>query len=1021
MRSTAVLKRRLTIGLAGLVVAYCVVVIGFVSTSPDLRLRCLLVDGSDVGTPGIQIQAVPHLTDESCLGPQPHSGDRLLKIGDRETNTFLDFTESLTQLRTAKLLPGASLPKDANPYVLADTFSLPSLVEVGGVGRFVRVQYLPAGSVHRETCWLMVQTLPLSEIVMSLVWFVLQFGMFAVGAVVYWHRPFDLAARQFFIMCVVTLGAFVAGYHWWVVAGNLWLSIPFVICALLVPVVTLHFFLVFLAEQPNAPAVSRPITWGLYVAPVVFGIAILGLIAAGNVLQWGEQTPAMVLRARTLSQWQHVAIFSYFGLAAVYFLLTLAQLFFRHRGSKRPIERNQVRWMLWAAMFATIPVGYTLYLACFDRVSFALGRGGVPMFLASLSFVLAYGISILRHRMMLVDEVVSKGFRFYVATATATLLVALAITTTSLLIAKLNVSPAPVQTIAIFSILLITTTGLLWARDRVQRVVDRQFFREKYQLDKALQRMNQAVGHLADRQTLAERMLTSCCDVLQVSRAAMYLNDKDLRSFHLLASVGQDFEPPPVQFNVSPEVMDVLRSDTAIQKIPTNTGNTISPAQQFLRTIRADLVHAISPDDTVAALVVLGPRLTGGGYTAEDVTFLHAMTQITSVALHYARVHHELAELNEELGLKVDKIATQQRQIAMLQAELHAIHPAREQRTASDFERGDIKGNSPAIQHILSTARKVAGSDATVLVRGESGTGKELLAQLLHENSPRREGPLVRVHCAALSPQLLESELFGHAKGAFTGAHSDRVGRFEMANGGTLFLDEIGDISLDVQVKLLRVLQTRQFEPVGDSRTIPVDVRVVTATHQNLERLITEGRFREDLYYRLNVISITLPPLRERREDLFELASHFLLCASQRTGKRILQFDDEALDVLEQYDWPGNIRELENTVERAVVLAEGARITLHDLPAELVSPETRGRHLAWSSNSIALAQSLPERETVTTEAAPPRGPVLSSGQDERETLLAALRACDGNKAEAARKLGMPRSTYYSKLKKYSLA
>ncbi len=229
---------------------------------------------------------------------------------------------------------------------------------------------------------------------------------------------------------------------------------------------------------------------------------------------------------------------------------------------------------------------------------------------------------------------------------------------------------------------------------------------------------------------------------------------------------------------------------------------------------------------------------------------------------------------------KIERIETQSRQIAVLQTELSQIQNPTNAAPApqtGDLNRSDMKGKSRAIDSVLDTVRKVAGSESSVLIRGESGTGKELVARVLHENSPRRGGPMICVHSAALSPRLLESELFGHVKGAFTGAHRDRIGRFQAASGGTLFLDEIGDISLDIQIKLLRVLQERCFEPVGGTQTIQVDVRVIAATHQDLEQLIVQGRFREDLYYRLNVIRIQMPPLRERTEDILELALHFLM------------------------------------------------------------------------------------------------------------------------------------------------
>jgi transcriptional regulator with GAF, ATPase, and Fis domain len=278
---------------------------------------------------------------------------------------------------------------------------------------------------------------------------------------------------------------------------------------------------------------------------------------------------------------------------------------------------------------------------------------------------------------------------------------------------------------------------------------------------------------------------------------------------------------------------------------------------------------------------------------------------------------------------------------------------------------------------------------------------------------------MVSVHCGALSPGLLESELFGHVKGAFTGAHRDKIGRFEMADGGSLFLDEIGDISLETQIKLLRVLQEREFEPVGGTRTIQVDVRLIAATHQNLERLISEGKFREDLFYRLNVISIVLPPLRERADDIIELALYFLNRAAERAGKRITHLDDKVIDAFRRYPWPGNIRELENAIERAVVMSEGQEITLNDLPAAIAPATARPRQvLETKPASIEPARNptAPRRE----RAASDDGGVVPEFVNERQSLIEALVKAGGNKAEAARLLGLPRSTFFSRLKKFGM-
>jgi transcriptional regulator with GAF, ATPase, and Fis domain len=325
-----------------------------------------------------------------------------------------------------------------------------------------------------------------------------------------------------------------------------------------------------------------------------------------------------------------------------------------------------------------------------------------------------------------------------------------------------------------------------------------------------------------------------------------------------------------------------------------------------------------------------------------------------------------------------------------------------------------IIGSGTVLRQVLDLARKVAATPAAVLIRGESGTGKELFARALHDAGPRAGKPYVTVHCAALSPGLLESELFGHVKGAFTGAHRDKVGRFELANGGTLFLDEIGDITLEVQTKLLRAIQDKTFERVGSSASVKVDVRVIAATHRNLEELVRQGRFREDLYYRLKVVDLTMPPLRDRREDIPELALHFARVCGQRSRQTSMQIDDDALPVLKAYDWPGNIRELENVIERAVVVAEGPTITVQDLPPELLRAVENQASADPSSGSDGNGVGAP------TEPNGVHAERHERGRRERERLVRALASADGNKAEAARALGLARSTLVSRLKKYGL-
>jgi two-component system response regulator AtoC len=315
-------------------------------------------------------------------------------------------------------------------------------------------------------------------------------------------------------------------------------------------------------------------------------------------------------------------------------------------------------------------------------------------------------------------------------------------------------------------------------------------------------------------------------------------------------------------------------------------------------------------------------------------------------------------------------------------------------------------GSSPALREVANVIRRAAASQATVLIRGESGAGKEVIARRIHEQGPRRAGPFIKVHCAALPEQLLESELFGHEKGAFTGASSRKPGRVEIAEGGTLFLDEIGDISAVTQVKLLRVLQDKEYERVGGTRTIRADVRFMAATHRPLEDMIRRGEFREDLYYRLNVIPIVAPPLRARPDDIEELVRYFCQSLGAQNGKPHLRITDDALALLRLQTWPGNVRQLQNFVERLVVFAEGNEIGVSEIWSEL-GTGVSGTSTTSNGTNLDFGTSVFELDEVVRRA-------------ERKALDRALQKAGGNRTVAARILGVSRRTLYNKLMEHEL-
>lgn len=378
---------------------------------------------------------------------------------------------------------------------------------------------------------------------------------------------------------------------------------------------------------------------------------------------------------------------------------------------------------------------------------------------------------------------------------------------------------------------------------------------------------------------------------------------------------------------------------------------------------------------SIGAVEVLNTT-SATGFTEEDLELLHALAGLLSPILSRTKVFATLVNANTVAQEVVDE-------------RYHLV-----------------TGTSPAAQEVLRTARSVAVAPTTVLLLGESGTGKEVLARAIHRWSPRAEQPFVAVNCVALTPELLESELFGHEKGAFTGAVTQKKGRFELADSGTIFLDEIGDLAPNLQAKLLRVLQEREFQRVGGTKDIRVDVRVIAATNRNLRQAMEHGTFREDLYYRLNVVEVALPPLRDRREDIPFLIDHFLTRFCRDLKRAPLQIDPATRAALHDYHWPGNIRELQNVIERAVVLSAGLMIRLEDLPHEIRTP--------CQTQQPVTATVLP----ATVEE--PRSLGEATDAFQRDMIRQALSRAGGNQAEAARMLGLARSNLSRLMKRLGI-
>ena len=979
--------------LSSIPILYSIWTLGVVGLSGDIGVNCVL--GTEVR------EAIP--SDYVWSPARPSEGDRLVRIDHRAIVHYPAYVEARRMLRSR-------------------------------IGERVEVEWISKvdGKSHHANAT--VRRRSIGAYLWSLAWLVQEMMIFAVALRVFWKRPRDESARLFVWLCIVTVGAYMGGYHWTEIVIEPALIYPFVAFVVFVPVVSLHFYLVFPRLNPTFERNRRAAYLALYGVPSAFTMAIWWLMYGGSQLR-GQAGPGAEAAILATLFWIKILACVYISISVVVFWLCYVSLAASYRSAATRAERNQTYWILLATRLAILPIGYLLLRALWEPFRLGLSSAAWPMYIVSLLYSTAYAFSISRYKLMQVEEIYNRSKMYVLVSLGAGLLYSGVLVGTALLIGETLMTDqasrasrgAPVAGgVAIAILILLGAT-----RERFQRAIDRRFYREKYKFDQAMQKMNLAVGKLVDRGTLGQRLLEAAAEILRLEWGAIYLAEDPRGPLKLAAWYGP--EPDQRALAADNPLVERLRSTPTVRAPHAMAlSPTSDPATDTMIALGGEVAKALEAEGEQVGLMVLGPKRSGLPYEDEEVAFLGALGSVAMLALHSAGIQQTLERLNLDLRDKVEKIAEQQRRILLLQDQLTERGKAAgriELGTSVDpsvFE--EIRGSGQAVRRMLEVARKVATSNSAVLIRGESGTGKELLAQAIHAAGPRADRPFVQVHCAALSQGLLESELFGHVKGAFTDASRDRVGRFEQADGGTLFLDEIGDISLDVQTKLLRVLQEMAFERVGSSQTIEVDVRIIAATHQDLEGLIRSGKFREDLFYRLNVIPIRTPSLRERAEDIFELAVHFLGRHAERIGRPVGHIEDEAVEALIAHDWPGNIRELENVIERAVVLCEGPALTLDDLPLDVRQPGRRRSRPAPAPASRRRSRprsalSTPSDSGVGSAGSPPdraeNDPEAAAF--ERHRLVDALDEAGGNKSVAARRLGMPRSTFFSKLKKHGLA
>lgn len=904
------------------------------------------------------------------------------------------------------------------PQFLRTVQQLPIRNSADGVPNTVRLGfYRHSDQTNHESVLLYGQT-SLENMIPSFLWLVLKMAMVFAGGLILWWKPTEDSARQFFILGLVSLVAYMGGYHWWRIATQPMLIFCFQAGAIFLPAVSLHFFMIFPKQKlflVRRPLVTFSVVYGvpsLFLFLMITGYFRLRMIYGVDAAS--AEGSNFILREMLLE------IYFYLAVAFVWFLGCIGCLIHSFRNASDETQRNQVKWILMGCIAALAPIVYSGFIVFTDASRF--GRGGAtwPMFAASLFVTASFSVSITRYKLIQLSQYLSSGFSYFLMSSLAGLIYYGIVFSGMLLVGTQFIEQPSLSQVAMVSgTAMIIILMLDRLRGRMKAALDRRFFKEKIKLDQTFRKMSQAIESLVDPLLMARRLLLTTTESLGVPKGSVFLKAPDFPGFKLADYLGN----APRQ--------DVIYNDSVLAKVLLK-GESVCldlasmPSDPAIRKVLNSLggvtIVPLQHEEDLTGFLVLGQK-GSGAFTIDDLNLLAAFSQITVLGLVSAEGHKKIDLLNNELKGKVVKIAEQQNRILALQSQLSRgsqlsevtdgqVTDALSVNTAGELhlngQAQKLIGSSQQIKYVMELVGKVAPGGSAVLLRGESGTGKEVVAQVLHEQSSRADKPFVKVHCGALSAGLLESELFGHVKGAFTSAIKDKIGRFEAANGGTLFLDEIGDINQEVQIKLLRVLQEKIFEKVGSNVPIQVDVRIIAATHQNLEELIRQGKFRSDLFYRLNVFPITIPTLKERDDDIPELSYYFLQKACYKLGKTIVSIDDEALLCLRAFSWPGNIRQLENVIERGVVITSSKTLQVDDLPDDI-------KAMAYDFNSsVEVANSGQGLIKVTDQS---KSDYL---RREKDKIFQALSQHGGNKSKASRSLGMARSTLVSRMKKLGL-
>ncbi|HEU0029653.1 MAG TPA: sigma 54-interacting transcriptional regulator [Kofleriaceae bacterium] len=762
--------------------------------------------------------------------------------------------------------------------------------------------------------------------------------LLVLGLIARIGRPDDHDARRFYRTSIIYTLVYVGGLSWTRLIVHPVLASVFLLAMFAGPPIAFDLSTHF-PQQPST-ATARRWRWFAYLTSAGLGLAC----AIATTLAVIDYRAGAGDRGLT----------GIMVCVAIEMLLIVVHagvgVWFQRRGlaTRTGPARAQLRWVVFGQALCALPALAALPFAFYDLEHFLLvGYQPFVIAIATLWFV-SYGLAVLRVRLADVDALIRTSLGYAATTGVAIVVYLAVVLATGWITGRLVGEAGPWPHLA---------AGLAAAalfgpiRVRIARWLDRRFFRDRTHYVEALRRVSESLAVLREPGALFREAIEQVVAAVHAECGAIYVRTPD--SWTLAHAVG------------------AMPSEPAVPD---------------------DGIDVDVPGEP-AAVLVLGPRRSGELYSTQDRDLLGALAGQLGVALRNARAYGHIADLSRTLE-------TQNEEIRTLRDRLEDENRFLRARVEAATDGATLIGSSRAIRDLVHAIERVSRSDASVLILGESGTGKGVVARTLHAASARAAGPFLHVDCGAIAASVFESELFGHERGAFTGASRMRRGPIELADGGTLFLDEIGELPLELQPKLLRVLEDRSFLRVGGTQPVRVDVRIIAATHRNLDEMIARGELREDLYFRLRVVELVVPPLRDRRGDLPALCEALVPRAARRCGRKPRPLAVDALASLAAYDWPGNVRELQNVLERALVLGEGPEITVADLdlPTQPARPPVI------------------EVEDLTAEA--PHDAVMET--IERKRLTAALRAAGGNQSHAAKALGMPRTTFINKLRRYGL-